>query len=66
MSVYHALKSSETHAAHDGMKFLVDAHLPRRLAHRLRAWGHEAIHTLDCPRGNRTPDEEAEGAIALP
>ena len=42
------------------MKFLVDAHLPRRLAHRLRAWGHEAIHTLDLPRGNRTLDEEIE------
>jgi predicted nuclease of predicted toxin-antitoxin system len=24
------------------------------------AWGHEAIHTLDLPRGNRTPDEEIE------
>jgi predicted nuclease of predicted toxin-antitoxin system len=42
------------------MTFLVDAHLPRRLAHRLRAWGHEAIHTLDLPRGNRTLDEEIE------
>jgi hypothetical protein len=38
------------------MKFLVDAHLPRRLAHQLRAFGHEAVHTLDLPRGNRTPD----------
>jgi predicted nuclease of predicted toxin-antitoxin system len=43
------------------MTFLVDAHLPRRLVHRLRAWGHEAIHALDLPRGNRTPDEEIEG-----
>ena len=42
------------------MKFLIDAHLPRRLAHRLRAWGHEAIHTLDLPQSNRTPDEEIE------
>ena len=42
------------------MTFLVDAHLPRRLAHRLRAWGQEAMHTLDLPRGNRTPDEEIE------
>lgn len=42
------------------MTFLVDAHLPRRLAHRLRAWGHEAIHTLDLARGNRTLDEEIE------
>ena len=42
------------------MTFLVDAHLPRRLAHRLRTWGHEAIHTHDLPRGNRTPDEDIE------
>jgi predicted nuclease of predicted toxin-antitoxin system len=42
------------------MKFLVDAHLPRRLAHRLRAWGHEATHMLNLPRANRTPDEELE------
>jgi len=40
------------------MKFLVDAHLPRRLAYQLRAFGHEAVHTLDLPRGNRTPDPE--------
>ena len=38
------------------MKFLVDAHLPRRLAHQFRAFGHEALHTLDLPEGNRTPD----------
>jgi len=38
------------------MKFLVDAQLPRRLASRLRESGHEAIHTLDLPLGNRTPD----------
>jgi len=40
------------------MKFLVDAHLPRRLAYQLCAFGHEAVHTLDLPRGNRTPDPE--------
>lgn len=40
------------------MTFLIDAHLPRRLAHRLRAWGYEVLHTLDLPRGNRTPDSE--------
>lgn len=38
------------------MKFLVDAHLPRRLARRLREAGYEAIHTLDLPLGNRTTD----------
>ena len=40
------------------MKFLIDAHLPRRLAHWLRALDHEVLHTLDLPRGNRTPDTE--------
>lgn len=38
------------------MKFLVDAQLPRRLVSRLREAGHEAIHTLDLPLGNCTPD----------
>lgn len=38
------------------MKFLVDAQLPRRLVYRLQEAGHEAIHTLDLPLGNRTPD----------
>jgi predicted nuclease of predicted toxin-antitoxin system len=38
------------------MRFLVDAHLPRRLVSRLRESGFEAIHTLDLPLGNRTPD----------
>jgi predicted nuclease of predicted toxin-antitoxin system len=38
------------------MKALVDAQLPRRLVSRLREAGHEAIHTLDLPLGNRTPD----------
>jgi predicted nuclease of predicted toxin-antitoxin system len=38
------------------MKFLVDAQLPRRLVSRLREAGHEAVHTLDLPLGNRTPD----------
>jgi predicted nuclease of predicted toxin-antitoxin system len=36
------------------MKFLVDAQLPRRLIHRLREAGHDAIHTLDLPDGNRS------------
>jgi len=38
------------------MKFLVDAQLPRRLVFRLREEGHEVIHTLDLPFGNRTTD----------
>ena len=40
------------------MNFLVDAQLPRRLAHRLRDAGHDALHTLDLPKGNRTTDTE--------
>lgn len=38
------------------MKFLIDAQLPRRLAHQLRA-GLETTHTLDLPEGNRTTDQ---------
>jgi predicted nuclease of predicted toxin-antitoxin system len=38
------------------MKFLVDAHLPRRLCAVLGAQGHDALHTLDLPDGNATPD----------
>lgn len=40
------------------MKFVVDAQLPKRLARVLVSQGHDAIHTLDLPRRNRTPDEE--------
>lgn len=40
------------------MKLLIDAHLPRRLVLRLRERGHDAIHTLDLPRANRTTDRE--------
>jgi hypothetical protein len=39
------------------MRFLIDAQLPRRLAGRLCTEGHEALHTLDLPAGNRTRDE---------
>lgn len=38
------------------MNFLVDAHLPRRLAYRLRDAGHDALHTLDLSKKNRTTD----------
>lgn len=36
----------------------MDAQLPRRLARRLRQAGHDTIHTLDLPNGNRTTDTE--------
>lgn len=38
------------------MKFLIDAQLPRSLGGCFVAAGHEAIHTLDLPDGNRTSD----------
>ncbi len=38
------------------MRFIVDAQLPRRLARWLAARGHDVLHTLDLPDGNRTPD----------
>ena len=40
------------------MRFLVDAQLPKRLARWLTEAGHDAVHTLDLPLGNRTPDAE--------
>lgn len=40
------------------MKLIIDAQLPRRLADGLRKNGHDAIHTIDLPDGNRTTDEE--------
>jgi len=40
------------------VKFLVDAQLPRRMCGWLISCGHDAIHTLDLPKGNRTPDQE--------
>jgi predicted nuclease of predicted toxin-antitoxin system len=53
------------------MKFVVDAQLPRRLARELTAAGHDAIHTFDLTKGNRTPDREiislasAEGRVIV-
>ena len=38
------------------MRFIVDAQLPRHLAANLKWWGHDVLHTLDLPSGNRTPD----------
>lgn len=40
------------------MRFLVDAQLPRRLARLLAAANHDAVHTLDLPLRNLTPDDE--------
>ena len=40
------------------MKFLVDAQLPQHLAQELTLAGHDTLHTLNLPHGNRTRDEE--------
>ena len=40
------------------MKFLIDAQLPRHFAVWLTEAGHDALHTLDLPLKNRTPDQE--------
>lgn len=40
------------------MKFLVDAQLPRRLAHWLTDARFDAIHTLDLPDANKTNDTQ--------
>lgn len=40
------------------MNFLIDAQLPRRVVGWLAAAGHDAVHTLDLPAGNRTPDRD--------
>jgi predicted nuclease of predicted toxin-antitoxin system len=44
------------------MKFFVGAQLPRRLARELAESGHDAVHTLDFPAGNHTPDGEIVAA----
>jgi len=40
------------------MRFLIDAHLPRRMVSWLAAAGCDASHTLDLPLGNRTTDRQ--------
>ena len=39
------------------MKFLIDAQLPRRMVGWFSAADCEAMHTLDLPLGNQTPDK---------
>lgn len=36
------------------MKFIVDAHLPRRLAAWFISADHDALHKLELPAGNRS------------
>jgi predicted nuclease of predicted toxin-antitoxin system len=40
------------------VRFLIDAQLPARLCGLLRDHGHDAIHAVDLPRGNRSTDAE--------
>jgi predicted nuclease of predicted toxin-antitoxin system len=46
------------------MKFIVDAQLPRRLARELAAAGHDAVHTANLDKGNRTPDKDITSIAA--
>lgn len=39
------------------MRFIVDAQLPKKLAHLLVELGHDAIHTLDLENRNATSDK---------
>ena len=40
------------------MKFLIDAQLPARLAEFLNRAGHDAVHTMGLPDGNRSTDSQ--------
>lgn len=40
------------------MKFLIDAQLPARPAEFLKRAGHDAIHTIELPDGNRSTDDQ--------
>ena len=40
------------------MRFFIDAQMPRQPAHWLNSNGHDCLHTLDIPEGNRTTDAE--------
>jgi predicted nuclease of predicted toxin-antitoxin system len=40
------------------VKFLIDAQLPARLAELLRRAGHDVLHTIELPEGNRSTDSQ--------
>jgi predicted nuclease of predicted toxin-antitoxin system len=40
------------------VKFLIDAQLPARLAELLNRAGHDALHTIELPDGNRSTDDQ--------
>ncbi len=39
------------------MKFLVDAHLPKRISNLLSENGFDSVHTSDLPNRNATTDK---------
>lgn len=47
------------------MKWIVDAQLPKHLAHWLRHIGEDAVHTLELPDGNRTADSQIRSIAAI-
>jgi predicted nuclease of predicted toxin-antitoxin system len=40
------------------VRFLIDAQLPARLAEFLNRAGHDAVHTIGLPDGNRSTDSQ--------
>ncbi|MEO6788381.1 MAG: DUF5615 family PIN-like protein [Chthoniobacteraceae bacterium] len=46
------------------MKFILDAHLPPSLREIFARAGHEALHTLDLPERNSSPDS-ALNAVSM-
>lgn len=54
--VRSAVPENSWPAPWDGMKFLIDAHLPPSLRDVFRAAGHDGIHTLDLPEQNASRD----------
>jgi predicted nuclease of predicted toxin-antitoxin system len=47
------------------VKFLIDAQLPARLARILIEAGHDAVHTRQLTKGNRTPDADISDRVNL-
>jgi hypothetical protein len=47
------------------MKFIVDAHLPKKLSYFLQEKGYDSIHTLDLPNRNASSDLEINGQPEL-
>lgn len=53
------------------MKLIIDAQLPPTLKHFFLYRGHDAIHTLNLPMQNHTPDQDVrrisaeEGRIVI-